>query len=266
MARKHMTAKLLLTATAGAAVLGLSPQAYAAACASGTLTTYLVAGFTCTEGDKTFSGFSYTPSSTGGAPTEPASAVTVVPNTAAPTAFGFTFDSNWAVSGANNSSGATLGYTVAVTTGTALITGATSTMAALITSASGSASVNEMIGGNPLNVNASNPPGSLTNSITFPGVTDLSITKNIVAAVGAGGDVRTFAQITSISDTVAQTTPSSAPEPASLALLSTALAGLGIWGWRRRKTGARAHHPRDGAAWHHGAPIQRHPGRHAAQV
>ena len=74
-------------------VFGVSYSAFGNACVTASLATYITDG-SCTIGDLTFSGFSYTPTSVGAVTVPPAGSVTVNPITG--TESGLEFDAGWA--------------------------------------------------------------------------------------------------------------------------------------------------------------------------
>lgn len=82
-----VAAALITTSFMGA------PEAAAATCATTTLNNWLVSGFSCTVGDKTFSNFAYSPD--GFALTVPASVVGVGPDNFFPGLNGLAFNAGW---------------------------------------------------------------------------------------------------------------------------------------------------------------------------
>ncbi len=100
-----------------------SQTASAGVCGSGTLAAYTASGFSCTIGDKTFSGFSYAGSASGGATAVAASGVSVTPEVlvvGGVTEIGFLFSAPWTAtsSGATNSF---IDYTVTASSGFSII-------------------------------------------------------------------------------------------------------------------------------------------------
>jgi hypothetical protein len=199
------------------------------------LASYVSAG-SCTIGDKTFSGFVYTPNAGGGAVAIGATSITV--DTIGPASTGATitgpdiglqFSAAWSV-GAGQNLDSLIQFTLSVTGGAAIIKDAGLVQLGTGASGTGIAQVAENLGnGSNLLTFVNAPAGTskTVDTVNFSPTGSFSVVKDISVNGGTNGT----AAISLVNDTFSQIVPL----PATFALFGTGLVGLGLLR-RRRKT------------------------------
>ena len=204
-------------------ILGLSSMSLGGSCSVGTMASYI--GTSCTIGNLTFSGFTYSDAGFGGATPIPASGVTVTPITTGGE-LGFQFEAPWIVSGAQGLD-STVQYTVTATTGT--ITDLLLSMAGFSQTKGGDVQVDETAVTPPLSLMVfDNSTGFVASDmVTGLSLTSLSVVKDI-AVTGNNGTAGV-----SIVDNQYSTSP--VPEPASMVLLGSGLLALAGFARCRRQ-------------------------------
>jgi PEP-CTERM motif len=215
-------------------LLATSSLGWANTCGMDTLAGYTASGFSCTIGDKTFSGFGYTFSASGGAIAPPAAGIDVIPCTSASpfcAVFpageeGFVFTSAWGVSSGQTEDSAIM-YTV---TSTKSVIDAFLFAGGLGASGTGTASVAETFIPNVGSLFVSNGTAP-TDVITFGPVKSLIVFKGIQLSGGTSGT----AAISVVANGFSQSSVLVAPEPASLVLFGSGLLALGGYSRRRQR-------------------------------
>jgi len=207
-------------------LLAMRSTGWASACNVGTLSSYLALGTAgCTIDNKTFTHFGY--SGAGTFPI-PASEITVTPCPSSlcsstgvlPGEEGFVFNAAWQV-GPGQTLDSLIAYTV--TSGTDIVD-VFLAAAGMSAGGGGLASVAETLSnGENLTVSTLGPSSA---SVTFPGVTSLTVLKDIALTGGAGA-----ARISDVANGFSQSPQT--PEPGSMLLLGSGL--LGLAGLARRR-------------------------------
>jgi hypothetical protein len=220
-----------------ACVVLLSGIGFAGSCAMAPLSTYL-SPFSCDEGDKTFANFSWSPTSSGGAPLILASNVEVNP-LGPPPSYGFLFTFS-GFAGPNQTQDALLGYTV--TAHGALITDASLAMFGAGFLGDGSVSIFEDLCSNDywsdgcahgtifhLSTCLSSLCNKITDHIDFSGEQFIDVRKNIMLNGGTNGSGSAF--LSGVQEQYSE--GGTTPEPGSILLFGSG--ALALAGVLRRK-------------------------------
>ena len=211
-------------------LLGTSVIVLAGPCSTTTLDNYLASGFSCGIDDKTFSNFMYSGTSNPPGFGLPAGSVAVSPITS-PGNPGLQFSAGWF---ASTSSGileedSLLQYAVNVNPGGSLITDVSLSIGGVGFMGTGAVIVDETVclgamlpacsGGTvkTLSVFDSSSGSQLFNSISFAGVSEVDVQKDISVEAGTNGNA-TLSLVTNQFSEV--------PEPSSIMLFGSGILGL----------------------------------------
>jgi PEP-CTERM motif len=215
--------------------------AFADNCPSTTLDQYLGTGYSCGIDDKTFFDFSYSSASNPGGYGIPANGVSVTPITTQGNP-GFLFNAPWTVS--TNSgiimTDSLVGYTVTVNQGGQSITDLTLAMVGFDAIGTGEITLDETycLGGllpvcsggteGVLTLNYTSKGGPSSVTVSFPGVTEVSVEKDILLTAGTDGQAAVSGIYNQFSEGTGTT-----PEPSSIVLFGSGV--LAFAGVLRRK-------------------------------
>jgi len=221
--------------------LASSLVAFAADCQSTTYDVYIVPGFSCSIDDKTFSDFTYTGTSNPPGFSIPAGGVAVTPITT-PGDPGFQWSAGWHASTTSGvlTQDSLFQFTVNVDPGGAPITGLSLSIAGAGVTGTGEVFVNEQAcigallpqcsGGTvvTLQVFMTSQGQQLFDSVSFAGVTEVDVAKDLEVQAGTNGS----ASVSLLTDQF-QEGQSTVPEPGTLSMLG--MGGLALFGFARRK-------------------------------
>jgi PEP-CTERM motif len=219
-------------------ILASSVAAFAGACQSTTYDQYLGNGFSCTVNDQTYSAFGYVGTSNPPGFAIPAGSVAVTPLTT-PGNPGLQFSAGWLASTATgvleedslfqfnvNSQTPITDLTLSIGGASFLGTGEvivaeTACLGALLPNCSGGQLIT-------LTVFDDSSGSQLVDSVSFAGVNEISVSKDLTVAAGTNGEATVSVLTDQFSEGVA-----SVPEPGTLSMLG--LGALGLFGVARRK-------------------------------
>jgi hypothetical protein len=221
-----------------ACVALLSGIGFASACPSGGyMSTYLGTGFSCTIGDKTFSSWIYTSTSSPPGFEIQAGSVGVTPITT-PGNPGFQFNAPWLASTLSGVQGRDSFFEFQVNSSGAPITDVSLSIGGFGTTGTGSITVDETVclgatfpacsGGTTktLEVYANSGGFKAFDEVSFAGVTEVDVEKDVLIDAGTNGSA-TLSLVTN------QFSEGSTPEPASILLFGSG--ALALAGVLRRK-------------------------------
>jgi PEP-CTERM motif len=222
-----------------ACVALLSGVGFASACSDTTYDQYLGAGFNCTIGDKTFSNFAYHGTSNPPGFSIQAGSIDVTPITT-PLNPGFQWSAGWHASTTSGvlSQDSLFQFTVNVNPGGNLITDVSLSIGGVGTSGTGSIAVDETVclgatfpactGGTvrELSVFQDSSGSQLFDEISFAGVSEVDVQKDVLVDAGTNGSARLSLLTNQFSETTT-------PEPASILLFGSG--ALALAGVLRRK-------------------------------
>lgn len=219
-------------------LLAFSVAAFAGTCPTTTYDNYLAPGFTCTVGDQTYSSFAYTGTSNPPGFSIPAGSIGVTPLSGPP---GLQWSAGWLAStnsgvleqdslfqfqvnaNPNNPiTDLTLSIAGAGFTGTGeVIVEETACLGAVLPACTGGQIVT-------LQVFDDSAGQQLVDSITFPGVDEVSVSKDVTVAAGTDGR----ASLSVVTDQFSEG-QASVPEPGTLSMLGAGV--LALAGFARRR-------------------------------